>query len=617
MTHRKAHEKHPPSAGYPHETPPFAVTEDGRLTLTGLAKGLVEDGLITSEQVESMVRMDGLRSGKEKDGHPLIRLAARGWYHAEDPATPLTLEYLAQWLAERVGLPYLRIDPLKINVEAVTRLVSKAYAVRFGFLPVAVDEETVTVATADPFRRGWQEELPGILQKKIAKVIANPKDIERFLDEFYGMSKSLQGAIANAAQRQPLGTAQNFEQLMEMGKIGDVDANDQHIVRLVDWLLQFAFDQRASDIHIEPRRDLSNIRFRIDGVLHVVHQLPTAVVTAVTSRIKSLGRMDVADKRRPQDGRVKSKTPSGKEIEMRLSTMPTAHGEKMVVRIFDPDVLTKTYAQLGLAGHEGELWRQMTESPHGIVLVTGPTGSGKTSTLYSTLKQIARPEVNVCTIEDPIEMVEPAFNQMQVQPAIDLDFAAGVRTLMRQDPDIIMVGEIRDRETAEVAIQAALTGHLLLSTLHTNDAPSAVSRLMDIGVPAYLASATLVGIMAQRLLRTLCPHCKKEVPLDKSVWLSLTAPFKVREPERVFTIGGCLECRHTGYRGRAGIYEILVLDDALRQAIVTDFDLVAYRRLAVEHGMRPLRLSGAQKIWSGKTTFEEVFAVVPARREDT
>ena len=301
----------------------------------------------------------------------------------------------------------------------------------------------------------------------------------------------------------------NLEQMIELGRAGKLDANDRYVVNIVDWLLQYAFDQRASDIHLEPRRDNSDVRFRIDGVLHLVYQLPTVVMSAVISRIKVLGRMDLAEKRRPQDGRIKTKAPAGHEVELRLSTMPTVFGEKLVMRIFDPEVTIRTFDELGFSEAELDAWKKMVSAPHGIILVTGPTGSGKTTTLYSTLKYLAKPEVNVCTVEDPIEMVEPRFNQMQVHPVIGLDFASGLRTFLRQDPDIIMVGEIRDLETADMAIQAALTGHLVFSTLHTNDAPSAIIRLMDIGVPHYLIRATLLGVVAQRLVRTLCPHCRE------------------------------------------------------------------------------------------------------------
>ena len=400
--------------------------------------------------------------------------------------------------------------------------------------------------------------------------------------------------------------------MLEIGRLKSPEANDQHIVNIVDWLLQHAFDQRASDIHIEPRRETGKVRFRIDGVLHDIYSFPAAVTTAVVSRFKILGRMDVAEKRRPQDGRVKTKRPEGGEVELRLSTLPTAFGEKLVMRIFDPDVLLRSFSDLGFAPEELERWNTMVRNPHGIVLVTGPTGSGKTTTLYSTLKALATPEVNVCTIEDPIEMVEPAFNQMQAQQNIDLTFAAGVRALLRQDPDIIMIGEIRDLETAQIAIQAALTGHLVLSTLHTNDAPSAVTRLLELDVPAYLIRATLLGVMAQRLVRTLCPHCKTPAPVDIEGWNAVTRPYKVAPPEKVYRPVGCIECRETGYMGRVGLYELLMATDEVKPVVTERMEVEDLRRLAMKDGMRTLRLSGALQIGRGLTTIEEVLRVVPA-----
>jgi len=400
--------------------------------------------------------------------------------------------------------------------------------------------------------------------------------------------------------------------MLELGELKNPDANDAHVVNIVDWLLNYAFDQRASDIHIEPRRDKGLIRFRIDGVLHHVYELPGAVNAAVTSRLKILGRMDVAEKRRPQDGRVKTKQPDGDEVELRLSTLPTAFGEKMVMRIFDPDVLLRSFQELGLGGEDYRRWQHMTRQPNGIVLVTGPTGSGKTTTLYSTLKQLATDEVNVCTIEDPIEMVEPAFNQMQVQHNIGVTFDAGVRALLRQDPDIIMIGEIRDLQTAEMAIQAALTGHLVISTLHTNDAPTAVTRLLDLGVPPYMIKATVLGIMAQRLVRTLCPHCKVEDELDQDAWQLMTRPFRARPPQKVFAPQGCLECRDTGYYGRMGIYELLPMSERVAELIKADCDAELLRKQAFKEGMRTLRLSGAQKVGAGLTTISEVLRVAPA-----
>jgi general secretion pathway protein E len=578
-----------------------------RLTLADLLETLGARGIISAAQ---QARLQSALSA-EDDRHPIIRLAEQGLQSATSPAFPLTMENLTRQVAAAYGMEYVRIDPLKIDVGKITQVVSQAYAARYQILPIAANEEEVTIAVGEPFIREWEHELGRALKRRIKRVLANPREIRRYLSEFYGVSRSILGAAADKGAK-PESKVANFEQLTELGRVGEPDANDQHIVHLVDWLLQFAFDQRASDIHIEPRREQSNIRFRIDGVLHLVHQVPTPVIAAITSRLKSLGRMDVTDRRRPQDGRVRTKAPSGREVELRLSTMPTTFGEKLVMRIFDPEILARPLADLGFSAQDVERWNSVVAQPHGVILVTGPTGSGKTTTLYSALKLLARPEINVCTIEDPIEMVEPLFNQMQVQPAINLDFAAGVRTLLRQDPDIIMVGEIRDKETADVAIQAALTGHLVLSTLHTNDAPSAVTRLLDIGVQPYLIGATLLGVIAQRLVRTLCGHCRAPATLDADAWRALLAPLRQPAPLGAQRPVGCDECRHTGYRGRIGLYEMLTVSEALRAMIKPGVQSHELRALALSNGMVPLRLSGAMKIAAGLTTLEEVLSVVPS-----
>ncbi|THG82235.1 type II/IV secretion system protein [Pseudomonas sp. A-1] len=581
--------------------------QDRWLDLNDLLRELIQRGRIDQAEAEQCLAIR--RSSLNTQQHPLEFLAAQQLDDRARPGRKLDLESLTQWLAEYAGQPYLRIDPLKIDVAAVTPLMSHAFAQRHRILAVAVDSESVTIASAQPFVTSWEANLTHVLKRSIRRVVANPADLQRFTQEFYRLARSVSGA---SASEQKISGVGNFEQLLNLGAAdGEPDANDAHIVTIVDWLFQYAFQQRASDIHIEPRREQGTVRFRIDGVLHNVYQFPPQVIMAIVSRLKSLGRMNVAEKRKPQDGRVKTKSPDGGEIELRLSTLPTAFGEKLVMRIFDPEVLLKGFDKLGFSADDLRRWQSMTAQPNGIILVTGPTGSGKTTTLYTTLKQLATEEVNVCTIEDPIEMIEPAFNQMQVQHNIELTFASGVRALMRQDPDIIMVGEIRDLETAEMAIQAALTGHLVLSTLHTNDAPSAISRLLELGVPHYLLKATILGVMAQRLVRTLCPHCKAPHTLDAADWQELTRPWSAPLPGGAMRAVGCNECRDTGYRGRAGVYEIMLMSDGLRQQIHADTDLAALRRQAFKEGMRSLRLSGAQKVASGQTTVEEVLRVTP------
>lgn len=578
-----------------------------KLDIHEVLKWLEDDGLVSNENAH-MLRT--LAVGKEyQEKNPLCVIAERQWIDQRNGHSLLTLDILSAWLAEKVDIPYHRIDPLKIEVGKITAVMSYAYAARFNILPISVDDQTITIATAEPFVKEWEQELSRINNREFKRVISSPDDISRYLLEFYTVSKSV-----NRAESESQGLGKdigNLESLMELGRAGKLDANDQHVVNIVDWLLQYAFDQRASDIHLEPRRDLGNVRFRIDGVMHQVYQVPSTVMAAVASRIKILGRMDVAEKRRPQDGRLKTRTQDGVEIELRLSTMPTAFGEKLVMRIFDPEVLVKNFRELGFSQSDDERWQSMISKPNGIILVTGPTGSGKTTTLYTSLKQLAKPEVNVCTVEDPIELIEGSFNQMQVQHNIGLDFSNGVRTLLRQDPDIIMIGEIRDRETADIAIQAALTGHLVVSTLHTNDAPSAVTRLMEIGVPAYLIQSTILGIMAQRLVRVLCPHCKQEAEIDDLTWKALVKPWKPGKPKKIFKPVGCLECRNTGFMGRMGLYEMFTFSNAIKALVTEDINMVNLKKLAMSEGMRPLRLSGALKVAAGLTTVEEVLRVAP------
>ncbi|MDZ7840530.1 MAG: GspE/PulE family protein [Gammaproteobacteria bacterium] len=578
------------------------------LDIKELLEGLVSDGLLKLEDGK-----DALLLSRVKDLskiHPLTAIAEQSLEDARHPGRILKQEDLFKWLADKTGLPYERIDPLKIDVTKVTSVVSHAYASKRGILPLRVDKDSVVIGTSDPFDDEWVDELGHLLRKHVQRALVNPVDRQRYTDEFYNLSRSLKKATRRGTD-DGVKLFQNLEKLVELGRTGKLDAENQHIVHIVDWLLQYAFEQRASDIHLEPRRDEGYVRFRIDGVLHRVYQVPANVMIAIVGRIKILGGMDIAEKRRPLDGRLKTRMPDGAEVELRLSTVPTALGEKLVIRIFDPEVLSRSYEQLGLSQQELRIWKGFVEQPYGIVLVTGPTGSGKTTTLYSTLRQLATPEVNVSTIEDPIEMVEPSFNQIQVHSAIDLTFAAGIRSLLRQDPDIIMIGEIRDLDTAEMAVQAALTGHLVLSTLHTNDAPSAVTRLIEIGVAPYLINATLLGVVAQRLVRTLCPHCKKKQAVDERQWRALTQPWKVSMPTESYNVVGCLECRNTGYLGRLGLYEILKMTPDMRGLINENTDLSALREQGYKEGMQPLRISGARKIAGGMTTMEEVMRVIP------
>ena len=549
------------------------------------------------------------RQREQLKWHPLQWIANFNLVDQSHPQTTLTLNRLCQWLAEKSGLPFYIIDPLKADVAALTSVMSQEFAVRNRILAVELQNEHVLIATDQPYKSEWVANLErSVLPRKIQRVLLSPDQLQRYLVEYYQVSRAVSNSLKSSSyDRENKGV----EALLQLGDTQNPDANDQHIVKLVDWVLQFAFEQGASDIHLEPRKDTGKVRFRIDGVLHTIYNMPANTLTAVVSRIKILGRMNVAEKRKPQDGRLKTRTPKGQETELRLSTLPTAFGEKLVMRIFDPEVLVRSFQQLGFDGRLLDDWNALTSHSHGIILVTGPTGSGKTTTLYSSLKQLATEEVNVCTIEDPIEMLEPSFNQMQVNTGIDLGFADGVRALMRQDPDIIMVGEIRDHDTANMAIQAALTGHLVLSTLHTNDAPSSLTRLHDLGIQPFLTAATILGVLAQRLVRQLCPHCKRETFINEQEWKHLTFDYSLEMPNFVYEAVGCDECRQTGYKGRVGIYEFMPLSLETKQLIGANATLNQLRQQARKEQIEPLRIAGARKVLAGVTTLEEVLRVVP------
>ncbi len=582
-----------------------AAPHAGPVDWRRLVQWLQADGIISDEEAQ---RTTARCAQAESVQHPLVRLASVSMRRAADNK-PLDIEALAQWLAGRAGLGYMRIDPLKVDVGKVADTMSAAYAERHKILPVQVTPTELVVATAEPFITDWVAEVERQARRRVRRVVASPQEIHKFTAEFFALAKSVRSAMKSGGNS---GGA-SFEQLVELGKTNkQLDANDQGVVQVVDWLWQYAFDQRASDIHLEPRREQGVIRFRIDGVLHPVYQMPMGVLNAMTARIKLLGRMDVVEKRRPQDGRIKTRNPRGDEIEMRISTLPTAFGEKMVMRIFDPDNAVKDLDALGFSAHDAQRWETLVKRPHGIILVTGPTGSGKTTTLYATLKRVATEEVNVSTVEDPIEMIEPSFNQTQVQTQLDFGFTEGLRALMRQDPDIIMVGEIRDLQTAEMAVQAALTGHLVFSTLHTNDAPSAVTRMMELGIPSYLINATLLGVLAQRLVRTLCKECK--LPDDatpREALGEIVKPWQISGGYKPFKPVGCVDCRMTGFMGRMGLYELLVVSEAFKAKVTHEPNIDALKRQAVADGMRPLRLAGALRVAEGQTVIEEVLTSTP------
>ncbi len=517
----------------------------------------------------------------------------------------LTAEVMLETISKHLNLPFLKIDPLKLDSDVVTKIISKPYAVRHQLVPIDLSDGTLTVATANPFDREGIDGIERTTGYTVKVGVTTKAEIIKIITEFYGFKSAIDAAHKDLDSKTDLG---NLEQYVKLKSVTDLEATDQHIINAVEYLLRYAYSQRASDIHIEPKRDFSLIRFRIDGILHDIHRVPKSVHPAIISRVKTLARMDISEKRRPQDGRIKTEH-EGKEVELRISTLPTAFGEKVVMRIFDPVVLMQEIEELGFFQREMELFKSFIASPNGLMLVTGPTGSGKTTTLYSAMKMLSTSEVNITTIEDPIEMVYERFNQIAVHPQIGLTFASSLRTILRQDPDIIMVGEIRDLETAENAIQSALTGHLVLSTLHTNDAPSAITRLIDLGVQPFLINATLLGVVAQRLVRKVCPHCIEQYKLSRDECYVLGVNYE-KVKQYVVSIGrGCPQCRGTGYFGRTGIFEIMEMTEKIRDAVDMKATPVQIKKIAKSNRMTTLRESAIKKLLKGVTTFDEVIRV--------
>jgi len=591
-----------------------------KLTTDLVCEILLKTGKITPEQArEIKIRQDVQRMKILKARGETLQ---RGRMHLEDevsaievaaslnfelpgePGHPLTEDLITAAVAEHAGLPFKKIDPLKLNPDVTTQILSRAFARRTVSVPLERTDDKLTLAVADPYNIEVIENIER-MGYKVSLVIASKTDILKIITEFYGFRSSVTAAAKEMSSDIDLG---NLEQFVKMKSVSEIEATDKHVVNAVEFLFRSAFDQRASDIHIEPKREASEVRLRIDGMLHTIHKIPKAVHPAFVSRIKMLSRMDIAEKRRPQDGRIKTEYKS-REVELRISTMPTAFGEKVVIRIFDPDILLQDLEEIGFDAREYELFRSFITRPHGIILVTGPTGSGKTTTLYSALKTVATPEVNVVTIEDPIEMVHDRFNQVAVQPQIGVTFASTLRTILRQDPDIIMVGEVRDLETAENAIQAALTGHLVFTTLHTNDAASSITRLMELGIPSYLISSTVIGVMAQRLVRKICKHCEtthdllpeeaEAVGLASDKYKKITVKYGE----------GCVQCRGTGYMGRTGIFEVLEVNEQIRAILREKADAEMIAKTAIADGMVVLREAAVSKMLKGETTFDEVIRV--------
>ena len=511
---------------------------------------------------------------------------------------------VAETLAAFAGLRFVKINPLELDLDVVTGALSAAFARRHGLVAIAKTSTTLTVAVHDPLAPFPADDIKNVSGLEIERVVATRTDVDAVSTNFYDLRTSLKTAEKQlAARRLPSFDLGNQEYLSAQSD--EMDPAAAPVVKALDHLLNYAFEQRASDIHFEPKRNVTLVRLRIDGMLHDVHVIPRIVYLAIVSRIKLLSGCNLAEKRRPQDGRIKREQ-GGREIELRVSTMPTAFGEKAVLRIFDPDVLLNRIDQLGFSSADLETFERFLGNTHGIILVTGPTGSGKTTTLYSVLKHLSKPEVNIVTIEDPIEMVHEELNQVAVRPAIDLTFANALRTVLRQDPDIIMVGEIRDTETAESAVQAALTGHLVLSTLHTNDAPSAITRLLDLGVPHFLVLSTVIGIIAQRLVRVNCPHCSEEYAATPEEASALNLGMEMLEGRPLRRGAGCLHCRQTGYVGRDGIFQVMPVTERIRGLVARQTPSLEVFEAARREGMRTLRDAAIEKVLGGVTTVSEL-----------
>jgi general secretion pathway protein E len=515
-------------------------------------------------------------------------------------------------VAQGLGIPYKKIDKLKLDMKLITETISRAFAERRAVLPLSLQGNLLTIAIADPFDVALIESLVQSTGREIRPVLSARTDIVKVIAEVFGFQKQMAAATDEQVSDLVTPDIGNFEQLFTLASKADLQASDKHVVAAVDYLFHYALSERASDIHIEPKRNETQVRMRIDGVLHNISTIPKTVHNLVISRLKIMSRMDIAEKRLPQDGRIKISR-EGREVELRLSTLPVAFGEKMVVRVFDPELVVCDLGELGMFPRELKLFERMIKRPNGLVIITGPTGSGKTTTLYSVLRELSSPEVNIITIEDPVEMIYETLNQVTVQPKLDLTFAMALRTVLRQDPDVIMVGEIRDPETAQMAVQAALTGHLVLTTLHTNDSVSAISRLVELKVPRYLISSTLVGVVAQRLVRKICAGCKTTTSLTpeqaKALGLSMVSD-ESRLP--VYKGSGCNVCRDTGLKGRTGIYELLEVTDKLRGQVNQEVDDKEILKTARAEAMMTLRECALKKLATGITSFDEVLRVTIA-----
>ncbi len=525
--------------------------------------------------------------------------------------TPLDEDMIMRAVSESCGIPFKKLDPLHLDMATVTKTIPKNFAINHLLLPFNFQNGVLEVAVYHPDNTSVLKDIEQANQVKIKPYLSPKSDIKKILSEFFGFQRSISAAEDQFGETGVGGSVDigNLEQFVKVSSAKEISSSDQHIKSAVNHLFNYALDQNASDIHVEPKRKTCMIRFRIDGALHTIYNLPKAVHAAIVARIKFLARLDIAEKRRPQDGRIKLSMSGDKEAEVRVSTVPVAFGEKVVMRILDPDVIFQNLDKLGFSQRDRIVYNSFIKSPHGIVLVTGPTGSGKSTTLYSTLEKIATPETNIVTVEDPVEMVYEAFNQISVQPLIDVTFSTILRNILRQDPDVIMIGEIRDLDTASHAVQAAMTGHLVFSTLHTNDAVSSIVRLRDLGLEPFLISSTLLGALAQRLVRTICSHCEESFDINGAELLKLGFPVAAKETYSLKRGKGCRQCRGTGYKGRCGVFEIFPLSEQMKKMITAGNSSDEIRQLAIREGMTTLREDAWEKVKSGITTYEEAMRV--------
>ena len=585
---------------------------------------LVKGGLITKAQAKELFdqkdrikqQLEAKRKDRKKGGVEAYRIAnpvtmvdaivSMNLARADDTALVLDEDAVFQCLANEWGHPYRKIDPVKLDLNLVTTTIPRNFAMKHLVLPVAKENGRLILATSNPFNTEAVEDVSRVVAMPVDVVVTAKSDIVRLINEFFGFKRSI--AAAENQFTAPTVDLGNLEQYVRLKSIDELPANDQHIVNAVNHLFSYAFDQRASDIHIEPKREDVLVRMRIDGVMHTVYRLPRKVHNAIISRIKNLSRLDMAEKRRPQDGRVKIDR-GGVEVEIRISSVPTAHGEKLVMRIMDPDILLQDIENLGFTEEDLQRYYAMIHRPHGMVLVCGPTGSGKSTTLYSTLRRLSTPEVNTTTVEDPIEMVHEEFNQIAVNPQVGITFSSIIRNILRQDPDIIMIGELRDLDTAENAVQAALTGHLVMSTLHTNDAPSAIIRLLDIGIPHFLVQAVLTGVISQRLVRKICTRCMESYTVDAGELVMKGLDVGESGGVTLYRGKGCIKCRGTGYYGRTSIFEVMPYSWAMKEITTANTDLNKVRETALAENMVTLRENAIRKLVAGITTVEEVLRV--------